>query len=75
MLHSELWTTLHDLHQGWHLDAGYPRIGHGLGDDVLPSTLDVAQLAEDVTLFEKGGSRLLVRPIELYRRTVRERRK
>jgi hypothetical protein len=47
------------------LDARHPRLGHGLGEHVLPAPLDQAELAEDPAVLEEGGGGLFVVAVDL----------
>ena len=64
-LHGKLRAALYYLGYGGLLYAGYPDVGNGLREDVLPATLDEAQLAENPTVFEECGRRLLVVAVDL----------
>ena len=47
------------------LDARDPRVGNGLCEDVLPASLDQAELAEDAAFLEERGRGLLVVAVDL----------
>src|ERR687890_646948 len=47
------------------LDARDPRVGDGLGEDVLPAPLDEVELAEDGALLEERGRGLLIVAVDL----------
>src|SRR5919107_243388 len=47
------------------LDARDPRVGDGLGEDILPAPLDEVELAEDGALLEERGRGLLIVAVDL----------
>jgi hypothetical protein len=57
--------ALYDALQGGFLDARDPGLGHGLGEHVLPATLDQIELAEDTAVLEEGRGGLLVVAVDL----------
>src|SRR5215210_2096614 len=64
-LHGELRMALYGLGERALLDAGHPRVGHNFGKDVLPATLDEAQLAKYPALLEQSGGGLLIVAVDL----------
>src|SRR5687767_5639296 len=58
-LEGEAWITLYHLLDGCLLDARHPCVGNGLGEDVLPASLDEVELAEDAAFLEQRCRGLL----------------
>ena len=61
----ELGVALDDALEGGFLDARDSRLVHGLGEQVLPATLDQIELAEDTAVLEEGRGGLLVVAVDL----------